>query len=198
MIDIIECNQGEEEWFEARRGIPTASKFSAILAQGQGKTRKKYLQELAAERISGELTENYSNGYMERGHEWEDLARKEYEFINEVECQKVGFIRNGEKGASPDSLVSDNGLLEVKTRTGQLQIELLLAGKVPNAHIPQIQGQIWVSEREWCDFISYSRGLPPFVRRVYRDDNYINTILWPAVDKFITEMKELEEMIRNV
>ncbi len=201
-MEVINCEQGTTEWFEARRGKVTGSKFGTVMASGRGgsesSTRKKYMQQLVAERISGIPTESYSNGHMERGHEWEPLAIEEYEFINEVECEAVGFICDEDKGASPDRLVGNDGLVEVKTRTGQLQIELLLSGEVPKTHIPQIQGQLWISEREWCDFVCYSKGLKTFTKKVFRDDNYINKTLWPSVDKFINEMKELEEKIRNV
>ncbi len=196
-IETFDVDQNSPEWFQCRAGIPTASKFSAILAKGEGKTRAKYMRELVAERISGQPTEGFSNGYTDRGHEIEPEAVAYYELMNDVECDSVGFVRNGEKGCSPDRLIGRDGLLEAKSRKGDLQIELLLKGEVPTIHIPQIQGQLWVTERDWCAFICYSRGMPVFEKRVYRDDKYINGTLWPAVDKFITEMKELEEKIRN-
>jgi hypothetical protein len=150
--------QGTDEWIAARLGICTASRFSDVLAGGQGKTRSKYMRQLAAERISGLPTENYSNAYMERGKEWEDEARMFYSLMKEVECLPVGFIRDGDKGASPDSLIADDGLLEIKTRTGEIQLSTIIEDKVPSENMAQIQGQLWISNREWCDYCSYSKG----------------------------------------
>jgi hypothetical protein len=197
-MQVLDFPQNSPEWIAARLGIPTASKFGVVLAKGEGKTRAKYMRELVAERISNEPTESFSNGYTDRGHEIEPEAVAWYEFTHDIECETVGFIRDGNKGCSPDRLVGLNGLLEAKSRKGDLQIELLLSDKVPTVHIPQIQGQIWISEREFCDFICYSKGLPVFEKRVYRDNAYINSTLWPGVDRFIEEMLQLEEKIRNV
>lgn len=195
-MEILNMVQGTPEWIEARLGICTASRFSDVLAGGQGKTRSKYMRQLVAERISGLPTENYSNAYMERGHEWEDEARMFYSLMKEVECEQVGFIRDGDKGASPDALIDKKGALEIKTRTGEIQINTILTDKVPSENIAQIQGIIWIGDLEWCDYCSYSKGLPLFVKRVYRDDKYINGTLWPGVERFIEEMHEMVRRLK--
>lgn len=196
MIEVFNCEQGTDEWFECRRGIPTASMFSAILAKGQGKTRRTYMLKLLGERMTGELQESYSNGHMERGKEMEQEARDAYSFMKDAEPHKVGFIRNGEKGCSPDSMIDDNGLLEIKTKLPHLQLEVLDKDVLPSEHRAQVQGQIWVAEREWCDFCSYWPGLPLFIKRVERDDEYIKN-LSSEVDRFLSDMNDLEQKIRT-
>ena len=199
-MQVISCDQGSPEWFEARRGIPTASQFSTVLANGRGgaesKTRRKYMLQLIGERLTGEPMEGYTNAHMERGKEMEEEARNAYIFQTDNECQQVGFIRNGEKGASPDSMIGQNGLLEIKTKLPHLQLEVLLSDEMPKEHLAQVQGQIWIAEREWCDFLSYWPKLPLFVKRIYRDDKYINGTLWPGVDKFNNDLLELMEKIK--
>jgi len=194
MIEVFNCEQGTPEWFECRLGIPTASMFSAVLAKGQGKTRRTYMLKLLGERMTGELQDNYSNGHMDRGKEMEDEARDAYAFMKDVEPESIGFIRNGEKGCSPDSLVGD-GLLEIKTKLPHLQLEVLDKDALPSEHKAQVQGQIWVAEREWCDFVSYWPKLPLFIKRIYRDDDYIKT-LSEEVDRFLSDMSDLEGKIK--
>lgn len=199
-IQIITCEQGTSEWFSARLGIPTASEFDTVMAKGRGgadsKTRRTYMLKLIGERLTGEPTESYSNVHMERGKIMEEEARNAYAFQMDNEPELVGFIRNGEKGASPDSLVGADGLLEIKTKLPHLQLDVLLANELPSEHKAQVQGQIWVAEREWCDFCSYWPGLPVFITRVYRDDAYIKE-LSDGVDKFLAEMNELQEQIQR-
>jgi len=194
-MEIITCEQGTEEWFAARRGIPTASEFNTVMAKGKGnspsKTRQTYLLKLVGERLTGESQDGFSNKHTERGHLLEPEAADLYSFMTGNECELVGFIKSGEKGCSPDRLIGDDGLLEIKTKLPHLQLSVLESGVVPSEHIKQIQGQIWIAEREWCDFISYWPKLPPFIKRVYRDDKLIKE-LDDAVNKFIEEMLSLE------
>lgn len=199
-MEIITCEQGTEDWFRARLGIPTASEFSTVMAKGKGsadsKTRKTYMLKLIGERMTGEPTESYTNVHMERGKVMEEEARNFYAFQTDNEPELVGFIRNGEKGCSPDSLIGPNGLLEIKTKLPHLQLAVLLAGELPSEHKAQVQGQIWIAEREWCDFVSYWPSLPLFVTRVYRDEEYIKE-LSAEVDKFLSEMNDLQEQIKQ-
>ena len=116
MIQVFDFAQGDEAWHQARLGIPTASRFKDILASSaEMKMRRKYMYELAGERIRGEAAEGYTNGHMERGTTQEDDARRLYAFLNDVEPEQVGFIRNGNVGSSPDSLIGDKGGLEIKS-----------------------------------------------------------------------------------
>lgn len=195
MVEIFDCDQNSPEWIEARRGIPTASRFSDILAKGEGKTRTKYLRQLAGEIITGQPTENYSNGYMERGHAVEPEARSMYAFMRDAEPLPVGFIRNGRAGASPDSLVGTAGLLEIKSKAPHLLIECIERGDFPPEHAAQVQGQLWVAEREWCDLAVYFPGMPLLVYRAKRDEAYIAR-LRSAVRAFCEELDELVARVR--
>lgn len=196
MIEIINCEQGTDEWRLARLGIPTASNFGAVLAKGEGKTRRSYMMKLIGEILTGEPSDLYSNGHMERGKEMEEDARNLYAFRMDVEPELVGFIRNGRKGASPDSLVGTNGMNEIKTKLPHLQAEVLLADKLPPEHKAQCQGNLWVAEREWIDFVSYWPRMPLFVKRVYRDEAYIATLA-KEVDLFLLEMDTYLTVLRD-
>lgn len=186
-VEVFDCEQGSPEWFEARRGIPTASNFAALLAKGEGKTRRTYLLKLAAEAITGECAESYSNAHMERGHVMEADARSLYAFDHDVEPEIVGFMRRGRAGASPDSLVGDRGMLEIKSKLPHLQLDVLEKGKLPGEHVAQVQGQMWIAGRDWCDFVSYWPRLPLFCIRVERDEKYIATLA-QAVADFVGEL----------
>ncbi len=193
-LEIIQCEQNSPEWAAARLGIPTASRFKDILAKGQGLTRKKYLYTLAGERLTGEPAESYTNESMERGHAMEAQARELYAFAHEAEPQLVGFMRRRVRaqwaGASPDALIGKDGLLEIKTKAPPLQIECLEWGKLPPEHVAQVQGQLWVSGRQWCDFVSYWPKLPLFCIRVERDDAYI-AALGAEVMAFCDELETI-------
>lgn len=185
---IIDCEQNTPEWFEARRGIPTASEFATLLAQGRTKgtpsvTRRKYLLRLVGEILTGEVVKEWEgNEHTERGHAMEDEARQFYAFQRDADPQRVGFMRRGRAGASPDSTLSDNGLLEIKTKLPHLQLEVLEQGRIPPEHVAQVQGQLLVSGRDFCDFVSYWPKLPLFVTRVERDEAYIATLVQAIAD----------------
>lgn len=193
-LKIIDCEQGSESWFAARLGIPTASAFSTILSSNKEakdkKTRTEYMRKLAGEIVTGEPMESYSNVHMERGKAQEDEARDLYAFMRDCDPQRVGFILNGDRGCSPDSLIGDDGGLEIKTALPHIQIDRLLRGTLPAEHKAQVQGNIWLCERKFWDFCSYCPKLPLFVVRVERDEEYIAQ-LEKAVDQFNAELKQL-------
>ena len=200
MMRILDCEQSSPEWFAARLGLPTASMFATVMAKGknggESLTRKTYMLKLAGEIITGDPMDNYQNAHMERGKAMEDEARKLYAFMTDAEPQRVGFIVNGPKGCSPDSLLGDSGVLEVKTKLAHLTIECLLKDEFPAEHKAQCQGALWVSEREWIDIAVYWPKLPLFVKRAHRDDLYIRQIA-DAVDQFNAELAETVERIRR-
>ncbi len=193
-MQIIDCIQGTPEWYQVRLGRVTASCFGKAIAGGQGKTSKAYMLQLIAERLTNEQQESYSNAVMQRGSEIESLAREYYELLNDCPVRQVGFIKRGEDvGASPDGLVGNDGELEIKCPNSTTHIETILTNKVPTAHRPQLQGGMWVSEREWVDFVSYDprvKQRPFFCERVYRDDAYIKELNIKII-MFIQEMKEI-------
>lgn len=192
-LQIFNCEQGTPEWYAARAGIPTASEFDTVMAKGKGggesKTRRTYMLKLIGERLTREPMWSYSNEHMERGKAMETEARDLYQMIAELECQQVGFLRRGDAGCSPDSLVGDNGMLEIKTKLPHLQLDCILYDELPAEHRAQCQGQLWIAEREWVDFVSYWPGLPLFAKRVFRDEDYIKRLA-EAVRVFNAEMEE--------
>jgi hypothetical protein len=197
-LQIFNCLQGTPEWYAARAGIPTASEFDTVMAKGRGggdsKTRRTYMLKLIGERLTKEPMWSYTNEHMERGKAMEDEARDLYQMIAEVECEQVGFLRRSDAGCSPDSLVGENGMLEIKTKLPHLQLDCILYDELPSEHRAQCQGQLWIAEREWVDFVSYWPGLPLFAKRVFRDEDYIKRLA-EAVRVFNAEM---EEMIAKV
>jgi predicted phage-related endonuclease len=191
-LEVFDCEQGSQEWFNARCAVVTASEFATVLAKGLGGgesvTRRKYLLTLAGEAITGEVADKWEgNRHTERGKLLEPEARDAYALITGADPVQVGFMRRGGAGASPDSLVGDDGLLEIKTKLPHLQLECLESDRLPPEHVAQVQGQLWISGREWCDFVSYWPGLPIFIKRVERDEAYIAG-LSVAVNDFIAEM----------
>lgn len=200
MMQIISCDQGSPEWFAARLGIPTASEFHTVLAKGRdggaSLTRKTYLLKLAGEIITGDPMDNYSNSHMERGKSMEDEARDCYAFMKDVEPERVGFIVNGRKGCSPDSLIGARKALEIKTKLPHLLIELLLKDEFPPEHKAQCQGILWVAERDEIDIGVYWPKMPLFVKTATRDDLYIKQ-LSDAVDRFNDELAETVTRIRR-
>lgn len=200
MMQIIDCDQGTPEWLAARAGIPTASMFKTVMAVGpkggKSATRVDYLNKLAGELLTGEPMDNYVSPDMERGKLMEDEARDLYAFQYGVEPQRVGFIKSGNKGASPDSLIGDKGGLEIKSAAAHIQIERLLNGELLSEHKAQVHGNMWVCEREWWDFASYCPKLPLFVIRVFRDEDYIKKIA-NEVELFNVELQQTVEYIRK-
>lgn len=198
-VQIIDCEQGSEAWFAARMGVPTASEFHTVLAKGRdggaSLTRKTYLLKLAGEILTGEPMDSYSNAHMDRGKAMEGEARELYAFAHDVEPEQVGFIRSGEKGCSPDSLIGASGMLEIKTKLPHLLIPLIIKDDFPPEHKAQCQGALWVAEREWIDIAVYWPKLPPFIKRAYRDEAYIKTLA-AAVDAFNEELAETVEHVR--
>lgn len=199
-MEVFDFDQNTEAWFRARMGLPTASEFATVLASGKGggdsKTRRTYMHKLAGEIITGQPMESYSNIHMERGKAMEDEARDMYAFITDAEPQRVGFIRNGRKGASPDSLVGADGMVEIKTKLPHLMVEVILRGEFPPEHVAQCQGQLWVAEREWIDIAVYWPGFPLFVKRATRDEAYIRR-LSDAIAAFNSELDEIVDRVRG-
>jgi len=198
MLTVYDCEQGSEDWFRARMGIPTASEFGTVLAPragSEGKMRRTYLHKLAGEIITGEPMERYGNAHMERGHEMEAEARSLYAFMSDADPTQIGFLRNGQKGCSPDSLIGDAGMLEIKTKLPHLLIDCILKDDFPAEHKAQCQGALWVAEREWVDIAVYWPRMPLFVKRAYRDEEYISK-LSDAIDAFNADLVAVVDRIK--
>ena len=198
IMKVIDCVQGSDEWLAARLGKVTASRFDDVLCKGRG--RKTYMMKLVAEQLTGLAQNEYSNAVMERGIEIEPQARTYYEELNECKVESVGFvIKDDFVGCSPDGLVGDEGLVEIKCPNTTTHIDTILKAKMPTKYIPQVQGQIWVCERKWTDFVSFDPRLkqhPFFCIRIFRDENYI-MILEAAIEQFVKELNEIIEKVKG-
>jgi hypothetical protein len=179
VTDIV---QGTPEWLLMRLGIATCSELDCLLVSGKGEAgfgvaAFTYMDQIIGERITGEAAElPFQTRATTRGHELEGVARGLYEAREEVTTQAVGIILNHGIGYSPDALVGVNGLTEIKTKLPKFQVGVILADEIPKDHVAQCQGGLWVSEREWIDFISYWPGMPLFVKRAYRDEAMIRKL----------------------
>jgi hypothetical protein len=183
--------QGSTQWLAMRAGIPTASCFDLILTpKGKPSTSyERYLHELLAERILGRPLVKATTTWMDRGSQTEAEAVAYYEGLRDLDTTKIGFVTNDAAtiGASPDRLVGDDGLLEIKVPKEHTHVGYLLTGSVGDAYWPQIQGQLWVTERKWVDIMSYSPGMPEACIRVARDEDYIRKLA-TAVTAFAGEL----------
>ena len=204
MPKIIEVKQGTEEWFLARCGKVTASEFKSVLASGRGasesKTRRTYMLKILGEILTGRPADKWQgNEHTERGHEDEPIARILYESKSGNEVQEVGMIESdcGKIGYSPDGLCGFDGLVEIKSKSPHIHLDVLLKGEIPTEHIAQLQGGLMVSGRDWIDFVSYCEGLPIFIKRVHRDIEYI-TNLSRQIDLFFEEMEEIKLKVQNI
>lgn len=155
---------------------------------GFGTSAISYMHELIGERITGQPTTWSGSTHTERGHELEPVARELYQERTGNTVEQCGIIINHGAGYSPDGLIGDDGSVEIKTKLPKYQVEVLLAGEIPKEHVAQCQGGLWVSEREWIDFISYWPGMPLFVKRAYRDEKMISLIA-ERVEAFYAEME---------
>jgi hypothetical protein len=174
--------------------------FATVMAKGkdgrESQSRRTYMLKLAGEVLTGEPHETYQNGHMERGKAMEPEARSYYEFVADEPLRQVGFIRAGNKGCSPDALVGENGILEIKTAAPHILGEILLADKFPPEHMAQAQGNLWIAERDWLDIVIYWPSMPKFVTRLYRDEDYIAK-LSAAVDQFNDELAGIVQRLRS-
>ena len=198
--EIFDCRQGSDEWAKLRCGIPTASCFSQVLAKGEGKVRSTYMRRLAGEIITGQPAETFKSGDMERGNQMEAEARANYVFgWNQTRPTLVGFMRRAYVGCSPDALLGDEGVLELKTQKPELLIATHDAGAkdqkwFPPEHMAQCQGVLLVSGRKWVDLCVYWPGMPMFVRRLERDEKYIDMLM----DELARFNNELQAMVARV
>lgn len=198
--EVFDFPQGSDEWVKVRLGIPTASRFADILAEGEGKTRTAYLRELAGEQLTGIQAEHFSGKAMDRGKDQEEMAAEEYA-KHHFDVTKVGFVRNAglmryaTVGASPDRLVGDDGGLECKSMKPELLIEVLERGTFPGQFRAQVQGCMWVCERRWWTLKIFYPGMPKCEFTVERDETYIAE-LQRAVEVFSYDVKKLVEKMK--
>lgn len=204
-----EVEQGSEEWINLRLGVPTASNFALIMADGQdgeaSKTRARYMRMLAGEILTGRPAEGkIITAAMQRGRDMEPEARQHYLDRHFVDLRQVGFIRrrlpSGRfAGCSPDAMIGDRKALEIKTLAPDLMIERLEKGAgMPPEHKAQVQGTMWVGDLEEVDLLLFYSGFPVAPKfTCWRDDHYIRELA-NAVEIFEFETRRLVEKIRRM
>lgn len=192
-------DQGTAEWLAQRAGKVTASRIADVMAKtktGYGATRKTYMGDLVAERLTGLPKPGFSNAAMQWGTDTEPQARAMYEFETGLDVVETGFVPHPEldgTGASPDGLVGDNGLVEIKCPNTATHIETLRGSKIDRKYLLQMHWQMICTGRDWCDFVSFDPRLlfemQIHIRRVERDADLSKEIT-DEVTQFITELDE--------
>jgi len=197
--------QRTEEWFEARMGCVTASRTADLMAKtksGYAASRANYMAELICERLTGERQGGFSSAAMQWGTDIEPQARMAYEIVTGATVVETGFVLHPEIagfGASPDGLIGDDGLIEIKCPNTATHIKTLLGGKVPSEYVTQMHVQMLCTNRKWCDFVSFDPRLPVdmqmFVSRVEFDEKLAEKIV-TEVQAFISEMETKIEQLK--
>jgi putative phage-type endonuclease len=185
---LNDLEQGSEAWHDARRGIITASVVGKLLTPtlkvADNDVSRGITTTLAAERITGWTEETAMTSDMWRGVESEPFARNAYS-EHYAEVTELGFMRRDEDGwtlgFSPDGLVGDDGLIEIKSPRAKTHLRTILADQVPAHYMPQLQAGLLVSGRKWIDFVSYVGGMPLFVKRVLPDPKWHMAIVAAAM-----------------
>ena len=201
MIDPRTVEQGSDAWKQLRLGCITASNVAEVMSKGKGNAeaigRYKYKVKLVAERLTGVAGESFSNSAMEWGVEQEQFAAMAYEVTKNTFVEKTGFWPHPEikwLGVSPDRLVGEDGLVEIKCPNTTTHLGYLFDGVVPTTYYKQIQCQLWVTGRAWCDFVSYDPRLPKrnqlLIVRTERDEKLIAEMHTETL-KFLGEVNQL-------
>jgi putative phage-type endonuclease len=191
--------QGAPEWFAQRLGKVTASRVADIIAKtqsGAAASRKNYLAQLVAERLTGQAADSFKSGAMQHGTETEPMARMAYETETGLMVTEVAMIQHPKiemAGASPDGLVGEDGLVEIKCPNTSTHIATLMADKAPSGYMAQMQWQMACTGRAWVDFVSFDPRMPEdmqlFIKRVPRDEKLIAEYEADVI-KFLVEVQE--------
>ena len=197
-MNVMTDDQRSAEWFQARVGKATASRFKDVIGKrkdGKGylANRYEYLIEVVTERLTGNAAMHFATPAMQWGIQHEATARALYAERFEVQVEEVGFIQHPhlDAGASPDGLVDWDGLIEIKCPyNSTIHVETMMHG-MPADHMAQIQGQLWITEKEWCDFVSFDPRMPPdlqlYVQRIERDGGY-HDMLRREIGEFLADV----------
>ena len=198
-MQILQAEQGSQEWLDARLGRPSASQFHKLI-KSNGKpsaSADDYINAMIIERISGMSAPVFVTEWMTRGNELEPDARNLYTLITDNEVQEVGFIldNSGEFGCSPDGLIGEDGGIEIKCPAPSNHDKWSDKGVCPTKHYAQVQGCMWITERKWWDFMCYHPEKDPFIVRVERDEEFIKNLaeqVLLAVTEIISEVRNLQ------
>lgn len=198
-MKVLDVEQGSHEWIAARLGKVSASRMADMTARtktGYGASRTNYAAELIVERLTGTPAERYTNAAMAWGTEKEPDAKDAYCFLRDAEIVPVGLVLHPTIAmacASPDGLVGDDGLIEVKCPLSATHIDTLLSETIPEKYVKQMMWQMACTGRQWCDFVSFDPRLPAemqvFIRRVPRDNALILELEQETV-KFLAEIDQ--------
>ena len=181
---MSEHPQRSEQWFAERLGLPTASNFGKLITptgkSTTGKTRETYINELIAESVTGKRQEHFVTYAMQWGIDNEDIARSEFQTWyakdNEITDANFCFHEIIACGASPDAFIDSDGLLEIKCPQPATLIGYHREGILPDQYKAQVQGQLWVCERDYCKFFAWHPDIPPFLFHVERDEQFIQKL----------------------
>lgn len=198
--------QRTEEWFAARLGKVTASRVAYLMAKtksGPSASRANYMADLIVERLTGTREEGFTSAAMQWGTDTEPQVRAAYEFLTDATVVEEGFCLHStipDFGASPDGLIGDVGLLEIKCPNTASHIQTLLTGEVPGKYETQMQAQMACTGRAWCDYVSFDPRMPGemqlFVKRVHRDDALIAKMEAEVVE-FLAELSQTLDALRD-
>jgi putative phage-type endonuclease len=204
---MIEVEQRSNEWFALRLGKVTASRVADLMAKtktGYSATRENYMAQLVVERISNSQAESFTNAAMQWGTDQEPYARAEYEATQGAMVEECGFVSHPTiemAGASPDGLVGDDGLIEIKCPNTATMIDVLLTGTVASKYNTQMQFQMACTGRQWCDYVVFDPRMPAkaqmFIKRVARDEVFIEE-MEAEVTKFLGEVAEKVAKIQSI
>jgi len=207
MENLLEITQGSDAWHQARLGKVTASRIADIIAttkSGYSASRANYEAQLICEILTGKPAESFTNAAMAWGTETEPLARAQYELKTGNMVNQIGFVvhpKIEQAGASPDGLVDNDGLIEIKCPNTSTHLDTLLSQKVPLKYITQMTWQMLCTGRKWCDFVSYDPRLPDnlqlFIQRIELDEEY-GKKLESEVKEFLEEVNEKVEKLRKI
>lgn len=199
---VCQYEQGTEGWLRDRLGCPSGSNFAKLItATGKASTQADgYVNLLIAERLmDGPAFEAKVTEWMTRGTELEPEARSFYEFASGNSVDQIGFCKHDtlECGVSPDGMIGSDGLLEIKCPAPSTHVSYLRKDDLPATYKQQVMGQMWVMEREWCDFVSYHPEMVALIVRVHRDEEYIGLLaaeVEKACETIEREYQRLKEL----
>lgn len=200
---IVNCKQGSDEWLDYRKGLVTCSQLSSIITPLKGDESKsigKYAKKLALEILYDKITENsFKSAAMQAGNDLEETARKAYQEKTLKLVEEVGIIIEGQFGFSPDGLVGEDGIIEIKCLEAEAHSNIILKNEIPIEYKCQIQGGLWISQRKWCDFIVYNKYFKNIdkkllIFRMERDEDFIGKLLILA-NKCVTLRDEIIKIL---
>lgn len=198
----VKADQGTQEWFDARLGRATGSKFNVIMAGDKLVGWKNYLAECVSERLSGKQAETYKSKEMQWGNDYEGTARLKYLIRTDNDVTECGFFQHPTlmAGASPDGLINSDGVLEIKCPNTATHLATLHKQVIPKQYYWQVQGQMWITGRKWCDFVSFDPRITGnaqiFITRVQRNDDDIFALEHQVIN-FLRQVDEEVMFVKN-